>query len=376
MKKLKIAFLCIYSHPSICGVWSRVYNISKLLIEKGHEVGIFSTNSIKGTNQLSCDFEEYEKINIYRFKPSFSFGENVKFWDPSKQIEKFNPDVIIAEVYRHPHTHLALKIAKKLGVPCVLVTHAPFVEPELRSRLDNLIANFYDKHIGSKALRKFDKIISITRWEEAYLEELGIAKNKLVYIPNGIAKEFFSIPIKKGKDILFLGRISPVKNLEVLIKALAIVKIENSNVKLRIIGPAELEYKQKLMGLIKSLDLCKNVIFLPAVFDIKKKIEEIDKARIFILPSKREAMPISLIEAMARARIVISSNNKGSAEVIQNKKTGFLYPKEDPAKLAKIIEYCLDLRNKKNLDKIGKNARECSKKFKWESIFTTVRSIR
>ncbi|MCX6748527.1 MAG: glycosyltransferase family 4 protein, partial [Candidatus Pacearchaeota archaeon] len=340
-----------------------------------HKVGIFSTNNVKGSSQESCDFEEYEKIKIHRFKPYLSYGENIKFWNPATEIKKFNPDIIVAEVYRHPHTHQALKIAKKLQVPCILVTHAPFVEPELRSKLNNLIADFYDKHIGSKVLKKFNKIVSITRWEEAYLKELGIAKNKLAYIPNGISEEFFSIPIKKGRDILFLGRISPIKNLEVLIKATAIVKKQNPSVKLRIVGPAEQEYKQKLLALIKSLDLEKNIAFLPAIFDVKKKIAEIDKARIFILPSKREAMPISLIEAMARARIVIASDNKGSAEVIQDKQTGFLYSKEDHIKLAKTIEYCLNPKNKKNLDKIEKMARKNSKKFKWEEIFTSFLSL-
>jgi len=375
MKKLKIAFLCIYSHPSIDGVWSRVSNLSKLLVEKGHEVGIFSTNKIKSLNQLSCNFEEYEKIKIHRFKPYFSYGENIKFWDPTKEIIKFNPDVIIAEVYRHPHTHLALKTARKLKIPCVLVTHAPFVEPELRSKVGNIIASLYDKYIGPRTLEKFSKIVSITRWEEPYLKKLGISKRRLDYIPNGISKEFFKTKIKKGKDLMFLGRISPIKNLEILIKSLSIVKKAIPKIKLRIIGPAEPAYKQKLVLLIKNLDLEKNISFLPAIFDIKKKIQALDQAKIFILPSKREAMPISLIEAMSRARIVMSSNNKGSAEIIQDKKNGFIYPQEDYNQLARIIIKCLDAKNNKKIRKIELAARRTALKFKWEEIFTRFLSI-
>ena len=63
------------------------------------------------------EFESFEGIKIHRFFSRFSFGENVKFWDFSKKLEKLNPDLIVAEVYRHPHTSLALKIAKNLNKP-------------------------------------------------------------------------------------------------------------------------------------------------------------------------------------------------------------------------------------------------------------------
>lgn len=367
---MKIAFVCIYSHPSICGVWSRVYNLAKMLISVGHEVHVFSTNCITETNSTSLEYENFENINIHRFKPFLSFGENVKFWDFTKELRKVNPDLIMAEVYRHPHTHYALKLARKLGKPIFLTTHAPFVEPELRSTLDNTLVKFYDSFFGRK-INKFNKIIAITRWEIPFLEELGVDKSKLAYIPNGIPKPFFS-ETKEGSGILFLGRISRIKNLETLI--LAVSKLKNKDIKLKIVGPCEEKYKQELEKLVKKLGLERKISFHPAIYDLKQKIKIIDDSEIFVLPSKREAMPQSLIEAMARGKIVIASNNKGSAEIIE-KQAGFLFPISNSEKLAELIEYCLDKKNNKNLNQIKKNARKKAETFRWEKIFANFLSL-
>lgn len=174
---------------------------------------------------------------------------------------------------------------------------------------------------------------------------------------------------KKEKACFFFGRISPIKNLETLIKALCNLVKKYPGIKLKIIGPSEEKYKSELLSLIKSLDLEKNVKFYPAVYDLNKKIKVIDDSAIFILPSLREAMPQSLIEAMSRGKIVVASNNKGSGEIIKDNKNGFLFPVSDSEKLAEAIDFCMDKRNKKKLDKVRKAAIQKSKDFGWSKIF-------
>ncbi len=366
---MKIAFLCIYSHPSICGVWSRVYSLAEMLVKKGHDVHVFSTNIVKGTDKTSSLLQNYKGIVIHRFKPKIQFGENTKFWNFSSELKKFNPDIIISEVYRHPHTTLALKIAKKLKKPCFLVTHAPFVEPKLRTPLENFIADFYDKFYGRKVLNQFDKVITITRWEVPYLLKLGCKKEKIVYVPNAIPDKFFKFKNKKGQGLLFLGRISPVKNLETLIFAMELLVKKHQDIILKIVGPYEAPYKKKLVSIIKKLGLEKRIKFYPAIYNIKKKIEIIDSSEIFVLPSKREAMPQSLVEAMARRKIVIASQNKGSEEIIKNNENGFLFSISNKKELAKIIEFCLDKKNRAEINKIRENAFIKAKRFCGNKVF-------
>jgi glycosyltransferase involved in cell wall biosynthesis len=365
---MKIAFVCIYCYPSICGVWNRVFNLSLNLIKQGHEVHVFSTNIIKGTNECSKPVENFKGIKIHRFKPFLSFGENVKFWNFSQELKNLKPDLIISEVYRHPHNFFALRVARQLKKPSILETHAPFVEKQLRSPFGNLIVNLYDALFGRYSLNHFDKIVNITKWEVPYLTSLGADKKKLFYIPNSLSVDYFMQIPKKGKGILFLGRISPIKNLEVLISAIALLKQRNIKANLKIIGPAEEEYKNKLSSMISGLSLEENIQFLPKITEIDEKIKAIDDSAIFILPSKREAMPQSLIEAMARGKLVIASRNQGTQEIISPSVNGFLFSSNNAEELSRLIESCLKM-DKKQADLISKNSIKKAQEFNEEKIF-------
>ena len=228
---MKILELCDYS-SGVCGVWQRVKQDAELLSKK-NEVRIFSSNSVKGSTNFAPLQNKIGRINIRRFPFKKLGGESYLVWNFEREAIKYRPDIIIAHSYRHPHTTKALKIAKKIGAKVFLVTHAPFVENNsTRTFIEKNIVKFYDKFIRPKTINKFDKVIAITKWEIPYLLTIGCKKENIVYLPNGIPDSFFVKKTKKGKGVLFLGRISPVKNLEVVLEA-----IKNTNQKLTIIGP-------------------------------------------------------------------------------------------------------------------------------------------
>lgn len=379
---MKILEICEFSE-GICGVWQRVKQEASELVKRGHEVYVFSSNITKGTNEEAKSYDEIEGIKIYRFPIKFRVGENALFWNFEKKALALQPDIIIAHVYRHPHTNIALKIAKKLkkqGKKCkvFLVTHAPFVESKLRNFKLRIAVKLYD-FFYSKNLNRFDKVIAITKWEIPFLLKLGCKKEKIVYIPNFIPEEFFKVKPKKfeGKKIIFLGRVSPIKNLETLLKALKIVS-EKRKILLEIVGPVEGQYGAFLIKLIKQLDLNegkKLVRFTPPIYDLKKKIEKLNEADIFVLPSKREAMPQSLIEAMSLEKIVISSRTLGSKEIIQDGKNGFLFEIENEKELAEKILFCLNKKNKEEIEKIRKKARKKAEEFSMSKIIKKLENL-
>jgi len=369
---MKILEITAFS-AGICGVWTRVFAESKLLAKKDHEVYVLSSNAVKGSNETAIPFEEIEGIKIRRFPYKKLGGESFMSWNFEKELLELKPQVIIAHAYRHLHTTKALKLARKINSKIFLVTHAPFIEDNsTRSFAGKLSVLFYDKFIASKTLNGFDKIIAITNWEKPYLLKLGVKEEKIVYIPNGIPDEFFKTKPKKGKNILFLGRVSPIKNLESLIFAMSLVK--NKKIKLDIVGPAENNYKEKLVVMIKEMKLEKRVRFYPPVFDLKQKIRLIDEYEIFVLPSKREAMPQALIEAKARGKIVISSKSEGGKEMINNNEDGFLFEIDDYHKLAEIIDNItkMDLNEKA---RIQKNALKSVEKFKWSYLIDKIEKL-
>jgi len=359
---MKILELTTYS-AGICGVGARVLQESQLLAKNGHEVQIFSTNFTKGSEEIAPAEDKISNIQIRRFPGTKLGGESFTYWEFEAAALEFKPDVIIAHAYRHTHTLKAAKLAKKLGIRAYLVTHAPFVPGNnTRSFIAKSAVRFYDSFIGPNVLKKFDKVIAITKWEMPFLKQLGVPSNKIAYIPNGIPSELFTEKKQKSKNtILFVGRISPIKDLETLIAAFH--KSNLSDIKLEIVGPAEKEYLYKLENMIAEHNIS-GIIFSPAIYDKRELARKIDEASVFVLPSKREAMPQSLIEAMARGKVVIASDNLGTRDLIKNGKNGFLFPVGDSDVLADLLRKTTS----RQFPRLEKSAKKSVEQFKWDSI--------
>lgn len=361
-----------------CGLWARISKESELLSKKGHEVIVFSSDIKRGSGKKECaaEFEENGKVKIFRFKTFGSFGENTYFWNYINEAIKLKPDIIITHAYRQYYSTTALKITRKLKIPCILVTHAPFLDKKLRTKKLNFAVWVYDNFVGRKILNKYSKIFTITKWEEPSLKKLGVEENKMIYIPNGIPEEFFKIKILKNRiqnKILFFGRIAPIKDIDTLIRAFKICSEKNKNLSLDFVGPIEEDYGERIKSLVGELNLGKKITFHNPVYGLKEKIKVIDSCNVFVLPSKREAMPQALIEVMSREKIVISSKTEGGKEIIQDNENGYLFEIGNEKQLAEKIILAFE-KNKLN-EKIKKNARNSVKQFSWNILADKIEKI-
>lgn len=349
---MKILEICPFS-AGVCGVWMRVKQESLEFSKQGHKVAVFSSNIEKGTANIAEIEEKIGKINVYRFPIKKNFlSQNVMHFNFEKQLEILSPDLIITHLL-HPHSFKALKIAKKLNVPIFIVPHAPFNVK--RNFLLGLATSVYYKFKVKPYLKYFDKIIAITKWETPYLEKLNVPREKIAYIPNGIPKEFFTQESSKEfNKVLFLGRIAPVKNLEILIS----VAKKLPKIKFSFVGSAEKEYLEKI-----QCNLPKNIEIKKPIYNLKEKIKLIDEHKIFVLPSIREAMPQVLIEAMSRGKIVIASKTDGGKEIIDDKKNGYLFEIGNAEQLFNLVK---DKMKKRNM--VGKNAKASSAKYSWDKL--------
>jgi glycosyltransferase involved in cell wall biosynthesis len=357
---MKILEICPFS-AGICGVWARVKQESLEFSKLGYKVRVFSSDIEKGTGNFACEKEILEGLNIRRFRANADFmdkalSRNVTYFNFEKAFLEYSPDIVITHLL-HPHSFKALELCKKKNIPCYLVTHAPF---NVKRRFPlNLLTGTYNLLNVKPKLNQFTKIIAITRWELPYLAKLGVKRDKIIYIPNGLPEEFFKQKKSKSKkSVLFLGRIAPVKNLEVLLEAAKFLP----NIGFSIVGSAEEEYFEKLKQIIAKENI-HNVKVYPPIYDVTNKIKLIDEHSIFALPSLREAMPQVLLEAMSRGKIVISSSTDGGKEVIQDSKTGFIFPIGDSRRLADLIK-----QNLEGNKKIQKNAEKESKRYQWAKL--------
>ncbi|MEK6850865.1 MAG: glycosyltransferase family 4 protein [Nanoarchaeota archaeon] len=372
---MKILELCHYS-AGVCGVWSRVREESSRLVKKGYKVTVFSSNHIKSSDAIAPNKDSLNGIEIKRFKAKKLGGESFMYWNFVKEAVDMQPDIIIAHNYRQIHTTKALKVARILRkkgkkVKVFLVTHAPFVEGNItRSFIAKIAVKLYDSLIGRATINKFDKVITISNWELPYLYNIGLEKNKVEYIPNGIPEQFFTQKAAKEKNIiLFFARISPKKKVETLVEAIPYLK--NKDIKIEIVGPREKDYFDKIKHLIKKLRVEKRIIISQPIYYLNKKIEKIDSCKVFVLPSRVEGMPQSLIEALARGKIVIGSDSIAIRDLIKDGKNGFLFEFDNPRDLARKIDISLKAKNQK----IKKNAKIFVKQFSWDKIIDKIEKL-
>lgn len=172
------------------------------------------------------------------------------------------------------------------------------------------------------------------------------------YIGNGVdIKKFKKIKkvfnFKKKINICTICRFSKGKGLESILDVYFDLKKKYSNCFLTIIGgPRSYEdqiYFNKIFNKYQLNNFSKNVY----ITGLQKNVSKFLKANeIYVHPSKREGMPRSLIEAMSSGLLCISNNVRGSRELIQNNKNGFIYNNKNELYLTlqKIIKMtCIDI---------------------------------
>jgi len=147
-----------------------------------------------------------------------------------------------------------------------------------------------------------------------------------------------------------VGRLDPVKNIEVIIEASA--RLQNLIPDLRVILVGEGPSQEQLARKVAMLGLKEKTIFLGLRNDISDLLAAVD---IYICSSTTEGISLSVLEAMATERAVIATAVGGNLEVIQDRKTGILIKPGDPEVLAAaIIELSLDAGER---SAIGQRAR-------------------
>jgi D-inositol-3-phosphate glycosyltransferase len=238
----------------------------------------------------------------------------------------------------------------------------------------------------AQLLKNADHIVVSSNKEKGQMVRNGeVLPGKISIVPCGVdthlfkpspsrqAKSHLSLPDKR--HILFAGRIDPIKGIDVLLKAMSIVKDHGDTadaIRLLVIGgdgnhplyPRNSEM-HKLRQLTTRLDLGDMVAFLgPQKQELLPFFYA--AAEMCVLPSRYESFGMVALEAMACGRPVIASHVGGLPSFIQDKATGFLVPGGNETLLAEKI---LTLLNDAPLrTRMGKEARQKAKEFSWQKI--------
>ncbi|MCR4283767.1 MAG: glycosyltransferase family 4 protein [Parcubacteria group bacterium] len=198
---------------------------------------------------------------------------------------------------------------------------------------------------------------------------------KLVVLQQGIDIHRFT-PKESGIsedgkiDILFVGRISPVKNLDTLIKAFGLLIKKHHNLHLNIIGgPTEkdMDYFQKIKNMVSELEIEKNVSFLGKVPNDKTP-EIYNDNDIFVNLTKTGSFDKTTLEAMASGLVVLVSNSAFDNIFSADLREKLMFKERDTIDLVSKIENLINIP-KEDISIIKKNMRDIIvKKHSLESL--------
>ena len=161
-------------------------------------------------------------------------------------------------------------------------------------------------------------IVTTPQIKEEIIRRYGIASDKIHIIPNPVDIDLFrpmpEIERVRGR-LCFVGRLTPEKNIELLLEALSGIK----NASILIIGDGELKSYLKS----RSVRMGINAHFLGNIPN-NELPELLNTCQAFVLQSKWEGMPKVLIEAMACGMPVVGTNVSGIRDLIDHEQTGIL----------------------------------------------------
>src|SRR4030043_143866 len=312
---MRIAHINMFFLPTFGGVEQVMYELAKRQVADGHEVHVFCCDSDK--NQIIEKKEEVtEGIHIHRFSYWFRLSLSTFIW-PSLlwkfgRFGKF--DIVHSHVSGHAYILFAGILSKFKKFKYIHTTHCPWTDSSFRPWVLRPFLFFNDLFMNKFSFRFIDKIIAITPWE---LEILNKYAEK-----------------KKRKDIAFIW-----------------------------VGPDEGK-AEEVKTLIKPY---KNMKYLGPIKGKEKIAEMFQASDIYVMPSYREGLPLTLFEAMASGLPIVASPVNGIPYEMEKGKNGFFSGYGDLKNLEKNILKLID--NKKLAKKISENNRKKSRDYNWDDIY-------
>ena len=317
--------------------------------EKGYEVHVAAKNDFINEQCIIPNCDKYYDIKFARFPFS---KVNIKAYKQLKKlIQENNYDII------HCHTPVAgvltrLAARNNKNTTVIYTAHgfhffkgAPLLNWLIYYPVERFCARYTDKLITINkedyerakrfSLRKNGKVY--------YVPGVGINLEKIQNLKVNVKQKKKELGISKNIPILLsVGELNKNKNHETVLQALSELKDKNFIYLICWRGVL----KEYLERKIQELHLENKAKLLGYRSDVIKILKTAD---LFIFPSKREGLPVSVIEAMAAGLPVIASNVRGNRDLIAKEN---LFESEDVAALTNLIKKQLEAIANKELKKV------------------------
>jgi glycosyltransferase involved in cell wall biosynthesis len=358
------------------------YNISKELVRRGHKVTVYTTDTLNADSRIEEKEEVIDGVRVKRFSnlSNFLASKHHLFFPPS--LVKALRDTLSEFQVIHVHEYwvlsnaVLLHYARKYGIPYLVQAHGSL--PIMLSKQN--VKRIYNLLVGYSLLRSASRVIALTPAEAEQYKDMGVSKDKIEIIPNGIdLSEYTILPPRGGfrqkyglgaeeKLALYLGRVHQSKGIDLLVEALATSELDK--IKLAIVGPDD-GYLSILQKLIIQAGISNRVLFTGPLYGEDKYKAYVD-ADVYVLPSISEGFPVSVLESCACRTPVVITDTCSIADIIDGQ-AGIVIPR-NRGQLVKALEAILS--NHKMGQELGEKGRSLIlKRFNWQVIAEQVERV-
>ncbi len=200
-----------------------------------------------------------------------------------------------------------------------------------------------DRIVEKRLMRtamSFDFVVTMGSRAAEFFRSIGV-KSRVQVISGGIDSSVFSCPgVERPIDLVFTGRLTRVKRIDVFLEAVRIVRHTLPAVTVAIIGDGEL--RGQLARQAFDLSLEENVCFLGHQSNVA---EWLGKSKVLVLTSDSEGLSLGVMEAMMSGLPAIVSNVGDMGDLVDNGVNGYLVERRSPEAFAeRIVELLTDSR--------------------------------
>ncbi|WP_409464755.1 glycosyltransferase family 4 protein [Amycolatopsis sp. GA6-003] len=269
------------------------------------------------------------------------------------------------------HLHAAHAVLPEQVALAAAVRRQPFLlhfhlDVDQSGKLGWLLPH-YKKHVFGRVLRAAAGVLVLTEAQREFVRTAyRVDPGRIFAVPNGVSDEFFLPPRPRREPVLrllFVGRLSPQKNLARLLRALMLVR---RPVVLDVAGDGE--QRQQLEETVQQQGI-PGVRFHGRLHGaaLRNRYEQAD---LFVLPSDREGMSLAALEAMAAGLPVLATDVPGNTELLRG--IGALAPADSAALAAAIDEFAADEDFRQRTAAASARA---AREFTWTAVADQVEAV-
>jgi glycosyltransferase involved in cell wall biosynthesis len=344
------------------GVQTLVRGVERHYREGGHEV---LSAWIVGDPAAAA--AAGERIETFHVRPENGpGGRRVHFPSLLKALRllaAFRPDVVNIH-YASANAYYFLLLRRLFGYRVLLSCHGSDVLKPLA----------HDATLMPRLLGAADAVTGVSPHLVEAIREQGEGRTRPIHLPNGVDTRFWSPREAEGREardnleLVTVGRLDPVKGFDVLLEAFAKLRAVHPGARLTIIGEGEQGAALAQQAESLGIDGCIDFAGRRSPEDLCALLRRAD---LFVLPSRSEGMPLSLLEAMACGLPCVATDVGGVAATCGE--AGRIVPPENPGALADALSALAG--DPQSRQALGKAARERALDFSAAKTFARYEKI-